>query len=43
MFVFDPVSFERVVADAEGRQPCRRPARDISRECVVGLGVTHRR
>jgi hypothetical protein len=41
--MFDPGTFEWVVADDEGRQLCRKAATEISRESVMSLTVTHRR
>ena len=41
--MFDPEVRAWVVADEEGRQLSRQAAREISRESIMGLTVTHRR
>jgi hypothetical protein len=41
--MFDPGTCEWVVADEEGRQLSRQASREISRESILGLSVTHRR
>jgi hypothetical protein len=37
---FDPIAYEWIIADEEGRQLSRRAAPEISRERIMGLTVT---
>jgi hypothetical protein len=41
--MFDPESFEWIIADEAGRQLRSRAATEIGRETILGLIVTHRR
>jgi hypothetical protein len=41
--MFDPEAGEWIFADEKGQQLRSRPAREISREAIMGLQVTHRR
>jgi hypothetical protein len=40
--MFDPVAFEWMVADDEGRQLSRQAAPEINRERVLGMTVSNR-